>query len=269
MFVGDLNIDAANKVTDYDKTLVTKGIIDTTLKMMENILTQKSSKNRAKTWCRKHNQSKNARTYNTLLFNLLSEEQRLPARPRDFRLKLSDNERNIGRAELSDQLAKLVIIYLLERNEKAFPFSRGRPKFESHLSDERRGRRSYYKLSKIKEIIDKVLKDSKLVKSIDSGLITNDILYKFLKYSFETAFYQIQESEDAFFNSYKPAIKKYGIQKSNKDDSWILIKDLSEDKLKRLAGIYARNTIQNFKKDEKSIIYTIAGLLYHGKAYES
>jgi hypothetical protein len=263
-----LNIDAAKGLTDEDKRLVTKAIIDTTLKMMENILTQKSSKNRAKVWCGKHNQSKTARTYNTILFNLLNEEQSLPAHPRDFRLTLSENERNIGRAELSDNLAKLLKIYLLERNEKAFQFRRGRPKMESNLSDERRGRRSNFKRSRIREIIDEVLKDSKVVKSIDSGLITNDILYKFLKYSFETAFYQIQESEDAFFNSYKPAIKKYGIQKSNKDDSWILIKDLPENKLKRLAGMYARNTIQN-RKDEKSIIYTIAGLLYYGKAYES
>jgi hypothetical protein len=258
-----------NKVNDDDKTLVTKGIIDTALKMMERIITQKSSKNRAKSWSGKHNQSKNARTYNTLLFNLLNKDQRLPARPRDFRLKLSDNERNIGRAELSDKLAKFVIIHLLKRNEKAFQFPRGRPKPESSLSEERRGRRSNYKRSTIREIIDEVLKDSKVVKLIDDALVTSNILYKFLKYSFETAFYQIKENPNAFVSSYNPAIKKYGIQESNNDDSWILIKDLPEDKLKRLAGSHARNTIQNFNKEEKSILYTIAGLLYYGKAYES
>jgi len=257
-----------NKVNDDDKTLVTKGIIDTALKMMERIITQKSSKNRAKSWSGKHNQSKNARTYNTLLFNLLNKDQRLPARPRDFRLKLSDNERNIGRAELSDKLAKLVDIYLLKRNEKAFQFPRGRPKPESSLSDERRGRLSNYKRSRIREIIDEVVQDSNIVKSIDDALVTSNILYKFLKYSFETAFYQIKENPNAFVSSYNPAIKKYGIQESNNDDSWILIKDLPEDKLKRLAGSYATNTIQNFKKEEKSILYTIAGLLYYGKAYE-
>jgi hypothetical protein len=264
-----LNIDGANSVTDEDKKLVTKGIIDTTLKMMENIVTQRSSKKRAKTWCGNHNQSTNARTYNTILFQLLVREQHLPARPRDFRLKLADSERNIGRAELSDNLAKFVRINLLERNEKAFPFSRGRPKFESHLSDERRGRRSYYKLSKIKEIIDDVLKDFNVVKSIDNALITSNILYKFLKYSFETALYQIKENPNAFRNSYEPAIKKYGIQNSSNDGSLILIKDLSEDKLKSLARMYAKNTIENFKKDEKNILYTLSALLYYSKSYES
>jgi hypothetical protein len=35
LFVGDLKIEMANKVNDDDKKLVTKGIIETALKMME------------------------------------------------------------------------------------------------------------------------------------------------------------------------------------------------------------------------------------------
>jgi hypothetical protein len=35
LFVGDLKIEMANKVNDDDKKLVTKGIIETALKMIE------------------------------------------------------------------------------------------------------------------------------------------------------------------------------------------------------------------------------------------
>ena len=73
--------------------------------MMERIITTKSPKNRARDWRRPHEQSKTGITRSTVLFNILTNTQKLPARPRDFRINLAEEEKSIGDSELSDILA--------------------------------------------------------------------------------------------------------------------------------------------------------------------
>jgi hypothetical protein len=163
---------------------------------------------------------------------------------------------------------------LLNRKRDDFPFPRGRPKSKSngYTAEERRGGPSYYEPSKIKEIIDKILKDPQAIKEIDNALIGTEIYYKFIKYSFETALYQIKENEDAFLNSYKPAIRKYGLADKNKEEqneSWIYARDLTENKIKALSERYAHSAIAQFRNEGKNIIYAIAGLLYFRGAYDS
>jgi hypothetical protein len=266
-----LNADKKGTIIDEEKILIIQGIINTSLKMMEKTMTEKSAKKRAKRRSGSHNQSKTDMAHNNILFDLLIGKQHLPARPRDFRLNLADKEKNIGRAELSDILSSIVKISMLENKRNNYPYPRGRPKL--YLSDELRGRKdSYYESSKIKVIIDEILNDPEAIKAIDNALIGSDIFYNYLKYSFETALYQMKENEQAFLNSFKPMIRKYGLsykKKDELDESWIYVKDLTEDKLKALAGAYSRNMIAQFKKDGKNIFYTIAGLLYFGDAYKS
>ena len=80
-------------ISDEEKALLVQGIIDNALKLMERIITDKSAKNRAISWSKPHKQSRTAITSDTILFNFFANVQQLPARPRDFRLNLSENER--------------------------------------------------------------------------------------------------------------------------------------------------------------------------------
>jgi hypothetical protein len=269
-FLAILTIETGAKLTSEEKRLIVEGIIRTARKMMEKVTTEKSAKNRAKEWCKPHIQSKKSMTHDAILFNVLNQNQHLPARPRDFRLILSDGEKDIGQAELSDNLARLVNIYLLENKRGDFRFPRGKPKFNSHFARERRGRLSYYNQTALKVKIDEVLGDPESMKLINGALIASDELYKFLKYSFATSFYQMKENEEAFFNSFKYlGITREQIKLNNKTPGpWIPISNLSIDKLERLAGAYAHQTIKEDYKDGNGILYTIAALLYFGRAYE-
>jgi hypothetical protein len=268
-----LSADKKTAITDEEKRLLIHEIIDTCQKMMEKIITEKSPKKRARKWSQTHSQSKMSITRDSILFNLLTDEQPLPARPRDFRLLLTEEEKNIKRWDLTEILTSYVRMNLLNPKRDDFPFPKGRPKSDSRISEERRGGPSYYEPSKIKEVIDEILKDPQAIKEINNALIGIEIFYKFIKYSFETALYQIKENEDAFLNSYKPAIQKYGLAYKNKEEqneSWIYARDLTENKIKDLSEKYAHSTIAQFKNEGKNIIYyTIAGLLYFRNAYDS
>jgi hypothetical protein len=267
-----LSADKKTTFTDEEKKLLLHEIINICLKMMVKIITEKSPKKRARKWSGTHSQSKMAITRDSILFNLLTDKQRLPARPRDFRLRLADEEKNIKRWDLHESLTSYVRMILLNHKRADFPFPRGRPKSNDYTAEERRGGPSYYEPSKVKETIDEILKDPQAIKEIDNALIGTEIFYKFIKYSFETALYQIKENEDAFFNSYKPAIRKYGLAYKNKEEineSWIYARDLTENKIKALSEQYAYRAIAQFRNEEKNIIYTIAGLFYFCDAYDS
>jgi hypothetical protein len=262
---------ASITISEKEKASLVQGIIDSALKLMERIITDKSAKNRAISWSKSHKQSTTDITSDTILFNIFANVQQLPARPRDFRINLSDDEKKIEGPELSDVLTSIVFdFYVLENNRDSFPFPIGKRK--SYLAEEDRGRNSYYKPSIIKEAIDEVLRDPKTIKTVDNALVGAEITYKFLKYSFEAGLYQSKENEKAFLNTYKPEIMKYGLAHKTKeelDESWLYVKDLSKEKMKSLAKAYARKQIQQFKEDGKNVLYVVAGLIYLSKAYES
>lgn len=81
----------------------------------------------------------------------------------------------------------------------------------------------------------------------------------------------MKEDENAFFRTFEPV----GVNKQhtaiNKNDAgpWILVKNLSEKRLESLADGYALTTIDQFKQNGNKAIYTIVGLLYYGRAYDS
>jgi hypothetical protein len=259
-------------ITDEEKRVLIHDIIDSCLKLMEKITTEKSPKKRARKWSGTNSQSKMAITRDSILFNLLTYKQPLPARPRDFRLQLTEEEKNIKRWDLTEILTSYVRMNLLDPKRDDFPFPKGRPKSNGYTAEERRGGTSYYEPSKIKEIIDEIITDPQAIKEIDNTLIGTEIFYKFIKYSFETAFYQIKENKDAFFNTYKPAIRKYGLVYNNKEEqnkTWIYARDLTENKIMALSEQYADGAISQFRNDGKNIIYTVAGLLYLRDVYDS
>ena len=92
-FEDDANMQTKMTINEQEKELFVKGIVDTACKMMERIITSKSAKKRAISRCKPHEQSKTGITRNTILFNILTKTQRLPARPRDFRISLAEGQR--------------------------------------------------------------------------------------------------------------------------------------------------------------------------------
>jgi hypothetical protein len=151
---------------------------------------------------------------------------------------------------------------LVPKRDK-FPFPRGRPSSNIDLDEERKGRSSHYEGSKVKNILDEVLKDPEVISTIDNEILKSDLFCRFLRYSFEAAFYQMKEDEEGFLNSFKPAIRKYGLAQKKKEElngSWIYARDLTPEKIKKLSEGYALDIIKKFGKDGKDILYLISGV---------
>ena len=127
------------EISDKEKELIVQGLIEYTIKFMVDCVNRETSKKRAKGFTKPHNQSKTAIAQDTIQYNVLTKKQELPARPRDFRLKLANEEKNIGMAEMTDILSSSPFLgNLLERHNEKYPFRRGRP--NSNLAEERRGK---------------------------------------------------------------------------------------------------------------------------------
>jgi hypothetical protein len=122
---------------------------------------------------------------------------------------------------------------------------------------------SYYEESKVKNILDGVVKDPEAGRRIENEIMESVLFYRFLRYSFEAAFYQMREDEEGFLNSFKPAIRKPAQKKKEElDGSWIYARDLTPEKIKRLSEGYALNTIRKFGEDEKNVLYLISGVFF-------
>jgi hypothetical protein len=237
---------------------------------MERTITAKSPKKRARVILNPHQQSKKVIAKNTILFNLLTNNQQLPAQPRDFRASLAGEEKDLGGPELSDILSLMVKQYLLDPFRNDLTHARGRPKSDADIVDERRGRPSHYDQSELKLIVDELLTDTELVKKIDSEVINSETFYRFLKYAFETLLYQMKENEKAFLNTMRGPIMKYGLKdKKELDSSDILVRDLTPDKIKMLSKGYAIYTKQQFQRDGKNVLYTVAFLFFMLDIYGS
>ena len=262
MFVGYLEVKKKVIITDEEKMAIIKGIIDVSLTIMKDITTNQIPNNLARKWIGAHSQSKTNIARDTVLFNVLTGKQKLPALPRQFRVNLDDEEKNIRRWDLRKGILEFMVNnHILTNRVVMFTERRGRPLVS--LIDTRGRKDSYYNHSVMKEIIDEVLSDSEAIREIDDALLTSPLLYEFIKYLWETALYEAKANESAFRNTYKPAIRSYGIRYAERGDrSYILVKNLSEDKLKALAGAHAVNTIQKFKEYDRSILYAIAGFVY-------
>jgi hypothetical protein len=73
----------------------------------------------------------------------------------------------------------------------------------------------------------------------------------------------MKENEEAFKITTKPEIMKYGLKYKSVNElasSRVFTKDFTYDKIKRLAKVYAINTMNDFKEDGKNILYIVAGL---------
>ena len=231
---------------------------------MIDCVNRETSTKRANRFTKSHNQSKSAIAKDTIQYNTLIKTQVLPARPRDFRLKLGNEEKNIGMAEMTDILSSTPFLgNILEKQNGKYPFSRGRPNSNSNLAKERRGKPRYYTVSDIQKISDSIIKDSKILGQIDDIVTNHEIFPKFFNYSFGVYFKEMKENETAFRNSYKPIIMNHKLQHLEKNNvannQWIFAKDIDKNKIKELSQKYAHRYKTNLNRQSLNILY-MAGL---------
>lgn len=260
--------DRNSDFTEDERNILIHDIVDVTEKMMQSIITKKSPKNRAKSSCGEYKHSERHLTRDTILVNIMSRNQTLPARPRDFRLKLPMDQKKIEGHGLFDMLQFLVRICILKYKKEEFKFRRGRPRSGSQLSEEIRGRKdSFYQRTDIYQIIDNMLADSTTIEKIDKNL-DKEKLYNFLKYSFASHFYEMKFCPEKFLESLKPYEK---ITEDNKDKyanaPLVLAKDLTPEKINNLAKKYALVTLSNNSYNNK-MVYFVSTLLIYGEVYQ-
>ena len=188
-------------LSEEQKEYITNALIVGTLELMKSTLARETPKTRAKRFTKPHSQSKNAITKDTILYNILKGIQRLPARPRDIRKNLNEEEKNIDKHEFSDILSTPNLENLISRKKGKFPFPRGRP--NSDLAEERRGANPYREKTEFLQIIELILEDSQRLKKIDDIISNNQIYHDFVKYAYDVKTQEKNQNEIAFKNSYR------------------------------------------------------------------
>ena len=222
---------------------------------MKRVMDRKTRKSRAKSWHTEHSQSQMSKCTSKVFSNIITGDQHLPARRRDFKVNLpfGYQHRRGSDVQLSHALSRMVKFRLLKHEtENLFPFSVGRNKL--YLASERRGRRdSYYLKDRVKDIIEEVLNDESALRSITNSLISNELFHDFLNF-------ELKNQPDEFFSRYSP----YGLDKNN-------IKIITPDEeIEQEAKRLASNYVEKLRNDNGVIsgfLYTIAGLLFFSKAY--
>jgi len=74
----------------------------------------------------------------------------------------------------------------------------------------------------------------------------------------------MKENEQAFRNTMSPAFRKYGLRDKSRDKLDSLdtyAKDLTPDKIERLAKGWVINTMNKLQQDGKNILYTVAAVV--------
>jgi hypothetical protein len=255
-----LNDDESNvSISQELKLAIAEGIIWGTSTILKQTMEREKPKQRAAHDSNRFGQSKSAITDNTISINILTNDQKLPARPRDFRSGLANEEMNIGNSELSDVSASLCRRLILERSKKSSSNPRGRPVSSADPSNETRGRKSYYDTSRVKQIIDQVLNDQESFKIIDKAITGSDIYFKHRKYSIEVALHQLKSDKEKFLNTYRPILKKYGIKEMRLSDASIR-EDITDDLIERIATYLARDTKPT--DEQRRGMYIHGGVIY-------
>jgi hypothetical protein len=253
-------------MSDKEKEMFAQGIIEHTIRFMIDCVSRETSTERGNRFTKRHHQSKTAITQDILQYNLITKKQELPARPRDFRLKLDNEEKQIGMSEMTDILSSSPFLgNLLDGHDEKFPFRRGRP--NSNLSKERRGKPKYYTASERQKIFDSIIKDSIIVKQIDDVVTNHEIFPEFIKYSLETMFKEIKKDETAFKNSYKSIIMNNKLQYLENNDrllnhQWIFPTKLDKKKIKELSKHYTMNCKNKGRRQLLDILYLSGFLRY-------
>jgi hypothetical protein len=256
---------------DGDK--IVSAIVGAAAKLIERKTAEKSPKELAKLQMGAHAQSRKSMVYDSVLHNTLSNKQKFPARPREFRRQLGEPIQKIGSAELSDNLASLARTGLLINKREKFPIPRRAPRKDSYLAEEPRGMRSYYEPSEVKKLVDQVLADETLVRKLTDRLIQSGLLYKLIRYENCVLLYQARLNKQSIFNTYATSGLSEARTTLNADrlsgSPMILVRDLTDEKIEALADAYARAEIHRFETDPNLVLYRLlANLTFLGLSDE-
>ena len=94
-------------------------------------------------------------TDDSISINILTDNQKLPARPLDFKSGLASEEKKIGNPRLCNVLASVMQTAYPDPQRKELFLIQGEDlSLQSDSNNETRGRKSYYDISRVKQIID-------------------------------------------------------------------------------------------------------------------
>jgi hypothetical protein len=103
------------------------------------------------------------------------------------------------------------------------------------------------------------LSDEQLFKKIDNAVTTSDIYSKHKQFSIEACLHEMKQPQ-AFLNTYKPFIKKYGLSEGDSIKSAIDTKGITNGIIKDTAIDIAHDvkSAENIRK----VIYRLGGRIY-------
>ena len=263
----DLTADITREFSENQKKVLILDIVEAIEAIMKDIMSKRTPEKLAISLCGKYKHSERHLTRDTLLVNILSDSQiqSLPARPRDFRVNLLDEQKKIEGHGLQDMLKFLVKTHILNHTKENFEFPRGRPSKFSTLAEETKGRNdSVYDKTDIYRIIDDFL-NLPIVEAIDNQL-NKQTMYNFLEYSFASHLYEMKICPEKFLESMTP-YKRISKDRHDKYSGFplVLAKDFTPDRITDLSRKYALVTLDNNDYNSRMIYVISALLIYSGK----
>jgi len=256
-------------LTRQEKNNIVDALAAAFIKIVQSVM-RVQAKERARSFQGVHRQSRKALAVDSMLYNVLSKRQPLPARPQDFRKMITEEERGIHRAVLYDALASLEDIDVLRNIRGKVRSHWGRPTTEeANRVDETRGMPSRYDEGQLIVTVNALLEDDEIVEMLASSLIKTDHFYQYEKYCYATMFYEMRDNVAAFFNNYKSigmTEARARLNARNNGGRLILIRSLTDEQLEILAAKYATATLREYEKEPNIVLYRLLALIALGSS---
>jgi hypothetical protein len=259
-------------LTEQEIQIVEK-ILAGIFEVLNSIITQHSPEDYAKSLSGPQRRSKKPITHTSILYNVTTHKQNLPAEPRKIRANLPEDLKDINSTDLWKILNSLARTKFLRSEPNTIRCIRGRPKSRGFEDSNRGGKPSSHdKTEELKKVI-KILTKPEAKKLINTRLKDTGLLFKFTKYKKLVLFYQIRNHDiEALWDNVKPFRIKQNInniadekerEKKRKTLEVYLqhIKNLNEEDLEHEAGQKAEEDIIRHAGDEDLFINIIGGLL--------
>jgi hypothetical protein len=263
---------SSSGLTEQEIQIVEK-ILAGIFEVLNSIMTRHSPKDYAKSLSGPQRRSKKPIAHTSILYNVATHKQNLPAEPRKIRDNLPEGLKDINSTDLWKILKSLARTKFLHYEPHTIRRIRGRPKSRGFEDNNLGGKPSLHDKTEALENVIKILTKPEAKKLINTRLKDTGLLYKFKKYQNLVLFYQIRNHDiEALWDNVKPFGIKQNInniadekerEKKRKASEVFLqrIKNLSEQDLEHEAGQKAEADIIKHAGDEDLFINIIAGLL--------
>ena len=197
-------IEPKTGLTEQEIQIVEK-IFAGIFEMLNSIMTRQSPKDYAKSLSGPQRRSKKPITHTSILYNVTTHKQNLPAEPRKIRDNLPEDLKDINSTNLWKILKSLARTKFLRYEPHTIRRIRGRPKSRGFEESNRGGKPSSHDKTEELENVIKILTKPEAKKLINTRLKDTGLLYKFKKYQKLVLFYQIRNHDiEALWDNVKP-----------------------------------------------------------------